>query len=58
MLRKPKQNKTITEYGNKASKDHRRMDTKCMEQYLMRSVDKVALDGDENDQIHCFKLKY
>ena len=27
--------KQITEYGNKALKDHRRMDTKCMEQYLM-----------------------
>ena len=36
---KTKKTNQITECGNKASKDHRRMDTKCMEQYLMRSVD-------------------
>ena len=35
----------ITECGNKASKYHRRMDTKCMEQYLMRSVDNYTRWG-------------
>ena len=30
-----KKTNQITECGNKALKDHRQMDTKCMEQYLM-----------------------
>ena len=33
--------KKITECGNKASKDHRQMDTKCTEQYLIRSHQEV-----------------
>ena len=34
---KTKKTNQITECGTKASKDHHRMDTKCMEQYLVRS---------------------
>ena len=43
MLRKPKKQTQITECCNKAppSKGHRRMDTKCMERYLMRNHPKV-----------------
>ena len=41
------------------------MHTKCMERYLMRKPSErhsnltltTALDGDEDDQIHCFKLE-
>ena len=62
---KTKETNQITECGNKdsPSKGYRRMDTTCIERYLMQNHPKViqslcidnCTDGDEDDQIQCFK---
>ena len=60
---KTKKTNQITEYGNKPSKGHRRMDTSEWNNISCKTIRKsfkscaltTALDGGEDDQIHCFK---